>query len=112
MSQSRVDQRPRPTTLDSTRLADDLAGVERALERLEDGSYWTDEVTGEPIRDELLEADPTARRRPGDPRRTMKPERAASPRSSPAVSAPAPRRRCCGARSPRSRAGARGGCGS
>ena len=43
-------------------LADELAGVERALERLEDGTYWTDEVTGDPVPDELLAADPTARR--------------------------------------------------
>ena len=43
-------------------IAADLAGVERALERLEDGTYWTDEVTGEPLPDELLAADPTARR--------------------------------------------------
>jgi RNA polymerase-binding transcription factor DksA len=43
-------------------LADDLAGVEGALERLEDGTYWTDEVTGDPLPDELLAADPTARR--------------------------------------------------
>jgi RNA polymerase-binding transcription factor DksA len=49
-----------PESLD--RLADDLAGVERALERLEDGSYWTDEVTGEALPDELLATDPTARR--------------------------------------------------
>jgi RNA polymerase-binding transcription factor DksA len=43
-------------------LAEDLAGVEQALERLEDGTYWTDEVTGEPLADELLAEDPTARR--------------------------------------------------
>ena len=40
----------------------DLAGVERALERLSDGTYWTDEVTGEPIADHILTDDPTARR--------------------------------------------------
>jgi hypothetical protein len=40
----------------------DLAGVERALERLSDGTYWTDEVTGEPIADHVLVDDPTARR--------------------------------------------------
>jgi RNA polymerase-binding transcription factor DksA len=40
----------------------DLAAVERALERLSEGSYWTDEVTGEPIPDHILAADPTARR--------------------------------------------------
>ena len=43
-------------------IEDDLAAVERALERLSDGSYWTDEVTGAPIPDEVLAADPTARR--------------------------------------------------
>lgn len=40
----------------------DLAGVERALERLSDGAYWTDEVTGEPIPAHVLADDPTARR--------------------------------------------------
>lgn len=40
----------------------DLAGVEAALERLDQGTYWTDEVTGEPIPDEVLAADPVARR--------------------------------------------------
>lgn len=40
----------------------DLAAVERALERLSDGSYWSDEVTGEPIPEHVLIDDPTARR--------------------------------------------------
>jgi RNA polymerase-binding transcription factor DksA len=40
----------------------DLADVERALERLSDGTYWTDEVTGEPIADHVLADDPTTRR--------------------------------------------------
>ena len=40
----------------------DLAGVEAALERLDRGTYFTDEVTGEPIPLEVLETDPTARR--------------------------------------------------
>jgi RNA polymerase-binding transcription factor DksA len=40
----------------------DLAAVERALERLSDGTYWTDEVTGLPISDDVLVSDPTARR--------------------------------------------------
>jgi RNA polymerase-binding transcription factor DksA len=40
----------------------DLAGVERALERLSDGTYWTDEVTGDPIAEHVLADDPTARR--------------------------------------------------
>ena len=42
----------------------DLAGVEAALARLDAGTYWTDEVTGARLPDELLAADPTARRAP------------------------------------------------
>lgn len=42
----------------------DLAGVEVALARLEAGTYWSDELTGEPLPDELLATDPTARRLP------------------------------------------------
>jgi RNA polymerase-binding transcription factor DksA len=42
----------------------DLADVERALQRLEDGSYWTDEVTGAPIPDDELVRHPTTRRSP------------------------------------------------
>jgi RNA polymerase-binding transcription factor DksA len=40
----------------------DLRDVEVALDRLADGTYWTDEVTGQPIPDEVLVHDPTARR--------------------------------------------------
>ncbi|GAC1538002.1 MAG: hypothetical protein NVS3B12_22610 [Acidimicrobiales bacterium] len=40
----------------------DLRDVEEALARLEDGSYGTCEVCGQPIPDERLEANPTARR--------------------------------------------------
>ncbi len=40
----------------------DLDGVEAALTRLDDGTYWSDESTGAPLSDELLSADPTARR--------------------------------------------------
>ena len=47
------------------RIAQDLADVEIALERLDEGTYWTCEVTGEePLPDDLLAADPVARRRP------------------------------------------------
>ena len=42
----------------------DLAAVEAALGRLEAGTYWTDEITGEVLSDEVLIADPLARRRP------------------------------------------------
>jgi hypothetical protein len=40
----------------------DLAAVERALDRLSEGTYWNDEVTGEPIPAHVLAADPTTRR--------------------------------------------------
>ena len=40
----------------------DLADVEAALARLDSGSYWTDEVTGQPLSDELLARRPLARR--------------------------------------------------
>lgn len=50
------------TPIDLDRIESDLAGVESALERLEAGTYWTDEVTGEEISAETLAADPVARR--------------------------------------------------
>ena len=40
----------------------DLRNVEVALTRLADGTYWTDEITGQPIPDDVLVQDPTARR--------------------------------------------------
>ena len=40
----------------------DLTAVESALAALDDGSYWVDEVTGDPIPDEVLAANPVARR--------------------------------------------------
>ncbi len=48
--------------LDLERVARDLDGVEAALSRLDQGTYWTDEATGEPIPDAVLAADPVARR--------------------------------------------------
>jgi hypothetical protein len=54
---------PAPTsTVDLDRVERDLAGVEAALTRLDDGTYWTDEITGQPLDDELLATDPVARR--------------------------------------------------
>ena len=50
--------------LDLDGIERDLAGVEVALARLDDGSYWTDEVTGAPLPDELLVVQPTVRRLP------------------------------------------------
>lgn len=47
--------------VDLDRIERDLAGVETALRRLDDETYWTDEVTGAPLPDELLAADPVAR---------------------------------------------------
>lgn len=43
------------------RLESDLAEIEAALQRVDDGTYGVDEVTGEPIDPERLEAIPTAR---------------------------------------------------
>jgi RNA polymerase-binding transcription factor DksA len=40
----------------------DFVAVERALARLAHGTYWIDEVTGRPIPDDVLIADPTTRR--------------------------------------------------
>jgi RNA polymerase-binding transcription factor DksA len=42
----------------------DLADVETALIRLDAGTYWTDEVTGAPIPDDLLAEHPLVRRAP------------------------------------------------
>lgn len=40
----------------------DLADVEVALARLDDGTYWTDEVTGAELSADFLATTPTARR--------------------------------------------------
>ncbi len=50
--------------LDLDRIERDLADVELALQRLDAGTYWSDEVTGSPLADDQLAADPTARRAP------------------------------------------------
>ncbi len=50
------------TQLDLDMIETDLADVEMALTRLELGTYWTCEVSGQQLPDELLEAKPTARR--------------------------------------------------
>ena len=51
-----------PEPIDLTAIERDLAAVEEALPRLDDGSYWVDDVTGEPLPDDLLAVDPVARR--------------------------------------------------
>lgn len=48
--------------LDLDAIEHDLAGVEVALARLDAGTYWVDEVTGEPLPAALLATSPTARR--------------------------------------------------
>ena len=50
------------TPVDLDRIEKDLADVEAALDRLEQGTYWTCEVTGAEISDATLAADPVARR--------------------------------------------------
>ena len=49
-------------SIDLDRIEQDLADVDIALGRLEDGTYWTCEVTGAPIPDHVLAANPVARR--------------------------------------------------
>ena len=53
---------PPTTTLDLAEIERDLAAVEAALPRLDDGSYWVDEVTGTEIPDDVLAENPVARR--------------------------------------------------
>jgi len=54
---------PAPTgPVDLIAIARDLADVEAALARLDAGTYFVDEVTGEPLDAGLLAAQPTARR--------------------------------------------------
>jgi hypothetical protein len=51
-----------PAPLDLDVVLADLDAVELALDRLDAGTYFTDEVTGAALPDDLLTADPTARR--------------------------------------------------
>lgn len=55
---------PAAPTLDLAAIEADLADVEVALTRLDAGTYWTCEVTGQPLSDELMAAEPTRRRAP------------------------------------------------
>jgi RNA polymerase-binding transcription factor DksA len=48
--------------LDLDAIERDLADVEVALARLDAGTYWADEVTGDELSAALLAAHPTARR--------------------------------------------------
>lgn len=48
--------------LDLDAVERELADVDAALTRLDAGTYWTDEETGEAIADERLASDPLTRR--------------------------------------------------
>lgn len=82
---------PDPATVpaaapDLERIAGDLADIEVALDRLTDGTYWTDEITGETIPDDVLAEDPTARRVayvPSSQQATPPPEPATDPAGEP-----------------------------
>jgi len=51
-------------TIDLDAIERDLADIEMALSRLDAGTYWVDEITGQPLPDAMLEANPLARRNP------------------------------------------------
>ena len=42
----------------------DLNGVDAAMDRLEKGTYFTDEITGAPLETNFLMSNPLARRNP------------------------------------------------
>ena len=62
MSDAIPDHAAPAAAVDLDRVERDLEGVEAALARLDAGTYWTDEITGAPLGDDLLAADPVARR--------------------------------------------------
>ena len=53
---------PAPEPIDLAASEADLDDVQQALTRLADGSYWTDEVTGDVIADHVLHERPLTRR--------------------------------------------------
>ncbi len=59
--------------VDSVALDVDLDGVDAALRRLDDGTYATCEVCTADLADDVLEADPVARRCPNHPLATTLP---------------------------------------
>jgi RNA polymerase-binding transcription factor DksA len=48
--------------IDLVAIEQDLAAVEAALPRLDDGTYWLDEITGDELPDAVLADNPIARR--------------------------------------------------
>jgi RNA polymerase-binding transcription factor DksA len=57
-----VNANQSPLNLDA--IEQDLADVDVALARLDADTYFTDEVTGEPLNEAFLQEHPTARRNP------------------------------------------------
>jgi RNA polymerase-binding transcription factor DksA len=53
---------PMSDALDLDAIDQDLTDVETALQRLDAGTYFVDEITGAPLSQELLNTNPTARR--------------------------------------------------
>ena len=53
---------PASSPLDLDAIDQDLTDVETALQRLDAGSYFVDEITGAPLSQDLLNSNPTARR--------------------------------------------------
>jgi RNA polymerase-binding transcription factor DksA len=53
---------PASSPLDLDGIDQDLTDVETALQRLDAGTYFVDEITGAPLSQEMLNANPTARR--------------------------------------------------
>ena len=53
---------PHQSPLDLDAIEQDLEGVDIALARLDQDTYWTDEITGQPLSKDLLATKPTARR--------------------------------------------------
>ncbi|MEO6125396.1 MAG: hypothetical protein ABIR32_16975 [Ilumatobacteraceae bacterium] len=65
-SQAAPGSQPAATSdpIDLDGIARDLADVEFALARLDAGTYWQCEETGQALSDELMESNPVARRLP------------------------------------------------
>lgn len=61
MSDEHSDGSSAHPEVDLAAIERDLDGVEEALARLDDGTYWINESTGEPIPDDDLAANPVTR---------------------------------------------------
>lgn len=62
MSSTESTNEESTTLIDLDAIERDLADVEMALSRLDAGTYWVDEISGQPLPDAVLEANPLARR--------------------------------------------------